>query len=166
MATQAARHQFFRSGELAALTGVSKDTLRYYERVGLLGPPERASNGYRRYSVASLTRVRLIRSALAVGFSVEELAGILAMRKRGDPPCRKVRQLAASKLADIERALSELTAARDQLRDLLTDWDELLAGTAVSECAGLLESLAKSGRIEQTRPQFSIAGGRKANRRT
>jgi DNA-binding transcriptional MerR regulator len=145
VATQATGREFFRSGELAALAGVSKDTLRFYERAGLLAPPERLRNGYRRYSTASLSRVRLIRTALAVGFSIEELAGILAMRKRGEPPCRKVRELAALKLADIERALSELSIARDRLRRLLGDWDRVLAGTAADECAGLLESLAKSG---------------------
>ena len=142
--TQTTGQEFFRSGELAALAGVSKDTLRYYERAGLLASPERLNNGYRRYSSASLARVRLIRTALAIGFSVEELAGLLAMRKRGEPPCRKVRQLAAMKLDEIERTISELTLARDRLRRVLRNWDRMLTGTAPNKCAGLLESLAES----------------------
>ena len=68
------------SGELANLAGVSTDTLRHYERLGLLARPQRTESGYRRYTPQSLERVRLIRSALSVGFSLPELTAILKMR--------------------------------------------------------------------------------------
>ncbi|MGH9857153.1 MAG: MerR family transcriptional regulator, partial [Acidobacteriota bacterium] len=61
------------SGELARLSGVSPDTIRFYERKGLLQKTERSANGYRKFSAESVSRVRLIRSALAVGFTIHEL---------------------------------------------------------------------------------------------
>jgi DNA-binding transcriptional MerR regulator len=66
-----------RSGGLARLTGVSTDTLRYYERLGLLPKPPRTGGGYRDYPTTSLERVRLIRRAMSVGFSLSELTTIL-----------------------------------------------------------------------------------------
>src|SRR5947207_734408 len=84
-----------RSGELATACGVSPDTLRHYERIGVLPRPERGENNYRIYSASSIHRVLLIRRALAMGFTLGELATILAERDRGGTPCRKVRLLAA-----------------------------------------------------------------------
>jgi len=136
-----------RSGELARLAGVSADTLRHYERKGLLAKPRRSSNGYREYPASTLDRVRLIRSALAVGFTLDELARILKVREQGGTPCRQVRQLAAAKLTEVETLLREVTAIRDALQILLRDWDKKLAATSGSERAGLLETLAASGSI-------------------
>src|SRR5947209_17576098 len=78
-----------RSGELARQAGVSPDTLRHYERRGLLPPPQRSAAGYRLYSNEALGRVRLIRGALSTGFTVNELGAILADRDRGGAPCRR-----------------------------------------------------------------------------
>jgi len=80
------------SSELASLTGVSTDTLRHYERLGLLPKPPRTNGGYRDYPPHSLDRVRLIRRALSIGFSLPELTTILEMRDRGEVPCRRVGQ--------------------------------------------------------------------------
>src|SRR5215210_4789107 len=88
----------FLSGELARLAGVSTDTLRHYERKGVLPAARRLNNGYRKYPLDSLDRVRLIRRALAVGFTLDELAQILKARDHGQAPCREVRTLAAEKL--------------------------------------------------------------------
>jgi DNA-binding transcriptional MerR regulator len=133
----------FRSGELARLAGVSTDTLRHYERKGVLPAARRLNNGYRKYPADSLDRVRLIRRALAVGFMLDELAQFLKARDRGQAPCREVRALAAEKLAEVESRLAELLALRDVLRATLLDWDERLAGKEADQRAGLLESLAK-----------------------
>jgi len=70
-----------RSGELARLAGVSTDTLRHYERLGLLPKAQRTEGGYRQYTAQSLERVRLIRRALTIGFSLPELTVILKMRR-------------------------------------------------------------------------------------
>ena len=119
MIVERASERFFRSGELAQATGVSTDTLRHYERKGVLPRPRRAPNGYRQYPAAAIDRVRLIQQALAVGFTLDELAHILRARDRGGAPCREVRQLAAAKLSDIEARLKETRALRDELRATL-----------------------------------------------
>src|SRR5258708_20658171 len=82
------------SSELARLAGVSTDTLRYYERLRLLPAAPRSASGYRLFSAQALNRIRLIRGALAIGFSVRELATIFAERDRGGPPCHRVGELA------------------------------------------------------------------------
>jgi DNA-binding transcriptional MerR regulator len=130
-----------RAGELARRAGVSKDTLRFYEREGLLPAPERLPNNYRVYPAGTVEHVLWLRRVLAAGFTVEELSRILAERNRGGIPCRKVRELGAAKLAGIEERLRELQAARESLLSLLEDWDRRLAGTAPGERAGLLETL-------------------------
>jgi hypothetical protein len=71
---------FYRSGELAELAGVSSDTLRHYERKGVLARPLRKANDYRQYPVSALQRVRLIRRAIAVGFTLDELASVFSVR--------------------------------------------------------------------------------------
>lgn len=133
-----------RSGELARLCGVSTDTLRHYERIGVLAKPPRTNAGYRRYPASALGRVRLVRRAMAVGFSLEELARVLRVRDDGGAPCREVRELAAAKLAAIERRIEELATLRDQLRTLLQEWDGRLARTPPGHRAGLLEALVVS----------------------
>jgi DNA-binding transcriptional MerR regulator len=133
----------FRSGELARLAGVSTDTLRHYERKGVLPKARRLNNGYRKYSPDSLDRVRLIRRALAVGFTLDELARFMKARDRGQPPCREVRALAAEKLTDVETRLTELLSLRDELKATLVDWDGRLAGKKAGQPAGLLEALAQ-----------------------
>jgi len=132
---------FLRAGELAKACGVSTDTLRHYERKGVLPVPLRASNGYRQYPARSLDRVRLIRKALSIGFTLDELARILKVRDRGGAPCRQVRELAASRLSRIEEQLREMMGLRDELRALLRDWDDRLSARESGEPIGLLESL-------------------------
>src|SRR5215213_2862435 len=94
-----------RSGELARLAGVSTDTLRHYERKGVLAKPRRDANGYRAYGPEAVERVRLVRRALSVGFTLDELARILKERATCRAPCRSVRELAAAKLAEVEERL-------------------------------------------------------------
>jgi DNA-binding transcriptional MerR regulator len=138
---QTAKNNLLRTGELARLTGVSTDTLRHYERRGLLRS-RRRSNGYRAWPPQAVERVRLVRRALALGLRLDDLARILKARDQGGAPCRQVRELAAAKLAELETLLRDLTAARDELRALLKDWDLRLRSANDNEPARLLESLA------------------------
>jgi DNA-binding transcriptional MerR regulator len=130
------------SGELAARAGVSKDTLRFYERRRLLPPPRRGGNGYRRYPPAALGRVRMIRAALAIGFTVDELASILAVREAGGTPCRRVRRLAGEKLDRLGEEIAALSRFRADLERVLADWDRRLQG-APGRRAGLLQALTE-----------------------
>jgi len=133
-----------RSGELARLAGVSTDTLRHYERKGVLSAPHRLRNGYREYAAEALDRVLMVRRALSVGFTLDELARILKERDQGRAPCREVRELARSKLVEIEERLKEMEGVRDELRATIKDWDARLKRTNNGNQARLLEALAKN----------------------
>jgi DNA-binding transcriptional MerR regulator len=132
-------------GDVARACGVSVDTIRWYEKQGVLAPVQRARNGYRVYGAETIERVRVVRRAIAVGFSVAELARIFRQRAAGRPPCREVRALAARKLDDLDARIEELTALRAELAAMLDDWDARLSGTADGEAAHLLEGLSAVG---------------------
>jgi DNA-binding transcriptional MerR regulator len=139
------REKPFRSAELAALAGVSTDTLRYYERNRLLPTVPRSANGYRCYPPASLERVQLIRRALGLGFSVVELARVLKTRDSGVAPCKTVRALAENKLQQVDEQMKELTHFRKELRTVLRDWDQRLARSE-GRPARLLEAMPTAPR--------------------
>jgi DNA-binding transcriptional MerR regulator len=132
---------FYRSSELAELAGISTDTLRHYERKGVLARPLRKANDYRQYPSSALQRVRLIRRAIAVGFTLDELASVLTVRDSGGAPCMEVRALATAKLSEIETRLREMSELRKELRAVLKDWDIRLEHRAPGQRAHLLESL-------------------------
>ncbi len=132
---------FLRPTELAERAGVSTDTLRHYERKGLLDLPARSKGGYRRYPPEALARVLLIRRALAVGFSLRELGSVLRERTEGGAPCRRVRARVRERLAAADREIVALQALKKELRSLLRDWDQRLARTPGGRQARLLETL-------------------------
>ncbi len=152
---------YLRSGEMARLAGVSPDTLRHYERKGLLPAPRRSPNGYREYHISLLDRVRMIRRALSVGFTIDELASVFRERDRGGAPCMRVRSLAEEKLTEVEARLAEIKALRDDLHETIRDWDSRLAHSAHGERALLLESLASGQREEKLSPLAPSAIRRK-----
>jgi DNA-binding transcriptional MerR regulator len=127
--------------DVARICGVSADTIRHYERKGVIPESERLPNGYRRFPAAVVDRVRIIRSALNLGFSLDELAMLLHERRNGSPPCKKARALAAERLREVEHRIVELQSIRDSLKWLLVDWDQRLAGASSGEPAHLLDSL-------------------------
>lgn len=108
------------------MLGVSRDTLRYYEAQGLLPHPARSAGGYRLYPAQAVMRIRLIRGALAIGFTVQELRRILRKRDSGAAPCREVCELAARKLADLERRIAELNELRAILGNAVRSWKRQL----------------------------------------
>ena len=135
--------------ELARLTGVSTDTLRHYERKGVLGIPARSQGGYRLYRPEAIGRVRLVRRALAIGFTLNDLAAVLSERDRGGAPCRNVRALVAERLAELETRLGDLAELRDELRLLLRDWDHRLAKISGGAQARLLDVLADRPMVDR-----------------
>jgi DNA-binding transcriptional MerR regulator len=128
-----------RIGELAGAAGVSVDTIRHYERKGVLQNVVRDAGGYRRFPPDALGRVRVVRRALAIGFTLDELARIFRQRAAGSPPCRGVRDLAARKLAELDEKIASLTALRATLAGTLASWDDRLRATGAGEFAHLLE---------------------------
>ena len=153
-----AERLYLRTGEMARLTGVSPDTLRYYERLKLLAVPRRSEGNYRMYPADTVDRVRLIRRALAVGFSLTELARILKVRDANGAPCRQARRLLEEKLAQVEQQITDLAAMRDHLRLVLKDWDERLSATPEGKQARLLETLTKEHSNEKTSRTRLLSG--------
>ena len=137
--------------DVARAAGVSPDTLRHYERKGLLPGVTRTAAGYRRYSPAMVQRVLLIQRALVVGFSLPDLQRILGLRDTGGAPCRSVRDLLEKRFEDLNQRIDELIGLRDDLRALLAEWDTTLAQTPQGQRAHLLESLGSKSAIERTR---------------
>ncbi|HYP50371.1 MAG TPA: heavy metal-responsive transcriptional regulator [Pyrinomonadaceae bacterium] len=129
-------------GELASAAGISCDTVRHYERKGVIARPKRAANGYRLYPAETLERVQTVRRALAIGFTLDELARLFRERNKGNPPCRAARDLAAAKLADLERHLKEMLVLRQTLRAIAKNWDARLSETANGNPALLLETIS------------------------
>lgn len=104
-----------RIGELAAVSGVTAKTIRYYEDIGVLDPPARTPSGYRQYTPEAANRLAFIRSAQAVGLSLGEIRGIVALRDRGTTPCGHVLDLITARAADLDRRISELQRLRAEL---------------------------------------------------
>jgi DNA-binding transcriptional MerR regulator len=130
-----------RSGELARLTGVSADTVRHYERLGILPPSQRTSGGYRIFSASAVERVQLVQRALQLGFSLKELSKILRTRDNGGAPCHHVLNLAEHKLRSIGQQIQELQHTQDYMRELVRDWRKKLKRTSSGSKAMLLHSL-------------------------
>jgi MerR family Zn(II)-responsive transcriptional regulator of zntA len=139
--TIASMDRSMRIGDVARACGVSTDTIRWYEKQGVLGPACRAANGYRVYDAETIERVRVVRRAAAVGFSISELARIFRQRAAGMPPCREARALAQRKLDDLDTRIAGLQSLRAQLAGIVDDWDARLSRTADGEPAHLIESL-------------------------
>ena len=134
--------------ELAASAGISTDTLRHYEKSGVLPKPARTRAGYRRYPADAARRVALVRRALAIGFSIKELARVFRERDQGGAPCRKVRAIVGDRLARIDAEIAALTTLKTDLTALLEEWDAKLDRVPAHQPAKLLESLAVSGQRE------------------
>ena len=137
--------------DVARATGVSTDTLRHYERKGLLPRVSRTPAGYRQYPAATVERVLLIQRALVVGFSLADLKRVLAVRDQGGSPCAGVRALVGDRLEQLNQRIEELLTLRDEFRSLVADWDRRLANTPNGRRAHLLETLGGRIVIEQTR---------------
>ena len=151
------------SGELAALAGVSTDTLRHYERKGLLPRAPRSSNGYRLYRPETLERIRLIRGALHLGFTIDELARVLRVRAAGGVPCKEVRDMAAAKLVELRDRQKQIARFVRLLGRVMRDWDVRLRNSGGGP-AHLLETLAETKCGGHLAPPFSSRRGRNSKR--
>jgi DNA-binding transcriptional MerR regulator len=126
-------------GQLAAATEVTPATIRYYEQLGLLPKPRRTPAGYREYSPTAVRRLAVIRNAQRFGFTLREIASFLRVRDAGGTPCRNVRDAAQQMLTGVEQQIADLTAKRDQMRQLLALWDARLRTLPADARAYLLE---------------------------
>jgi MerR family transcriptional regulator, copper efflux regulator len=127
-----------RISQLAEQAGVGIDTVRYYERAGLLPEPPRRPSGYREYPPQSLQRLRFIRRAKVLGFSLDEIAGLLELSdQRSD--VEAVKRLAEQRLDEVEAKLRELKRIRDGLRGLV----KACPGHGATEHCPILQALSE-----------------------
>jgi DNA-binding transcriptional MerR regulator len=107
--------------DLAKQAGVPAKTIRYYESIKLLPRPKRAANNYREYALVEAERLRFIASARSLGFSLADVAEILAARDNGSAPCQRVLDAVDRRLTDVDRRIADLLTLRDSLRQLQSE---------------------------------------------
>ena len=117
MNTQAASH--FTIGAVARKAGAGIDTIRYYERAGLLPAPRRRASGYRDYGVDTVARLRFIRRAKDLGFTLEEIRELLALSTDRERGVKSAKQRAEARLAQVEQRIRELQRVRRGLKQLI-----------------------------------------------
>src|SRR6266851_6999033 len=136
-----------RIGEIAKRAGVSIDTLRYYERLKLLPRPRRSSGFFRLFTVEHIERVQFIKQAQDLGFSLEEIKGLLATG--GADECREVRDLLQRKLTELDNRLKAMKGFRRVLARHLSACEAELEGHGNSACCPVLPVTDKSGHLHQ-----------------
>jgi Cu(I)-responsive transcriptional regulator len=127
-------------GRLAAATSTSVETIRWYEKVGLLRPPQRTGGNYRRYSRDDLARLSFIRRSRELGFSIVQVRALLDLSDDRSQDCATVDVIASAHLREIDRKITDLTALRRELSGLVTS----CKGGTVAQCR-ILEALAPIG---------------------
>ena len=128
-------------GKLAQRAGVGVETVRFYERQGLISQPPRRPSGYRDYPLETVARILFIRRAKELGFTLNEINELLDLRVRPRRSCARVKQSAETKIADIDGKITALRRMRRALKDLTNACEERAPTT---ECP-ILSSLGKSG---------------------
>ncbi|MEU1506840.1 MerR family transcriptional regulator [Kitasatospora sp. NPDC005748] len=124
-----------RSGQVADAAGVNVQTLRYYERRGLLAEPDRSPGGHRLYDEQAVTVLRVIKAAQRLGFTLEEVAELLETgRHRHGRPVPGLRERARAKLAEVEQKIADLTTIREALTTALDAGCDDLTRCAGSAC--------------------------------
>jgi DNA-binding transcriptional MerR regulator len=114
---------------LADTLGLSSDTLRYYDRLGLLRPTERTAAGYRLYDETAAERLRFIRGAQRMGLQLGDIKELLEIKDRGQCPCGHTRVLVERRLAEVEAKIAQLEEVRGQLLDLQRRNDTCVVST-------------------------------------
>lgn len=108
-----------RIGELAAAAEIPPETVRFYEKRGLLAPPRRTSNGYREYDEHALAQLRFIRTAQTAGLTLAEISSVIELRNDGTTPCSHVEALLSDKLAEVRQRQQQLAALEHELARLV-----------------------------------------------
>lgn len=127
-----------RIGELAKATGTKTETIRYYEREGILPAADRTDSNYRDYSDEHLATLIFVRRARALGFTMAQVRELLALSDHEDKPCRDVDQLVQRQLGEVTRKIADLTSLQDELQHMLRSCQ----ADRIGECR-IVESLAR-----------------------
>jgi DNA-binding transcriptional MerR regulator len=129
-------------GEVARKSGVGIETLRFYEKSGLLDRPGRTYSGYRVYGADVLDRISFIKQAQVLGFSLDEIARIIKHKQKGESPCEEVREIVQTRLMELEERIKQMNRYRKELTATLKEWDQ------VEHADGHVCGLIESSRIE------------------
>ena len=117
-------------GALSKATGCNIETIRYYERIGLLPKPLRTEGGHRQYGEAELKRLTFVRRSRALGFTLDEIRGLLGLVDGGDYTCGEVKVITLDHLQDIRRKIADLKRLEAVLRDMAAQCE----GGTVPDC--------------------------------
>lgn len=128
-------------GKLAAATGVNIETIRYYERAGLVSPPLRTNGNYRTYNTKDVTRLRFIRKTRDLGFSLAQIRALLSISEQRDKDCGTVDLIASEHLAHVDQKIADLTSLRRELADAVS----ACRGGTVAKCLILEAFSPKNG---------------------
>jgi DNA-binding transcriptional MerR regulator len=131
----------FHSGTLAKAAGVSPDTIRHYENIGVLPRASRTQSGYRLYPESAVERALVVHRALGIGFTLAELAEVLRARDAGGAPCQRVYKLAKEKLKRIKADIEALKRTERYLGQVLADWENRMQRASPGQKSSLLHSL-------------------------
>lgn len=112
-----------RSGEVAERAGVNVQTLRYYERRGLIELPPRSAAGYRAYPAVTVRTVRFVKRAQELGFTLEEIGGLLELAGGGPLECEPARMMAEARVVQLQQRINDLQRMRDSLTELVATCD-------------------------------------------
>lgn len=123
---------------VADATGLGVETLRFYEREGIIAPPPRSASGYRHYPAETVQRLRFVRRAKELGFSLKEIRELLSLSENDDATAGDFKRLALHKLAEVEERIRDLTRIRDGLATLS---EECPGGGAETGCCPILGAL-------------------------
>ena len=113
-----------RSSEVATKAQVNVQTLRYYERRGLLAEPQRTSSGYRVYTPDAVQVVRFVKRAQQLGFTLDDIEDLLHLADGGPDSCQEAKAMARSRIADLQRRIEELAGMRVALARLVDTCDQ------------------------------------------
>ena len=129
--------QALKIGEVAKASGIGIETLRFYEKSGLLDSPSRTESGYRIYNAEVLERLDFIKRAQVLGFSLDEIKRVIADKRAGQSPCAEVREIVRRRLAELDARMREMKQYRNELASALAQWDE--TGDVAGHVCGLIE---------------------------
>lgn len=127
----------FSIGQLARATGVKAETIRFYERIGIMPKPARSSANYRAYAEAHVRRLAFVRRCRDLGFTLEQVRELLRLADQRDRPCDEVDAIARQHLAEVEAKIADLSRLAEELRHLSTQ----CRGGRISDCR-VIEALA------------------------
>ncbi|HEU0177403.1 MAG TPA: heavy metal-responsive transcriptional regulator [Blastocatellia bacterium] len=154
-ASEAGGAMLLKIGEVARRAGVGVETLRFYERSGLLDRPARTEGGYRLYDAKALKTLEFIKRAQSLGFTLEEIKRIIAESRVGQRPCAEVRETVRRRLAELDEQMAQIRRYRNALATTLKQWDE--KGFADGEFCGLIES-AEINAVKPERTNLKRSG--------